>query len=276
MVADGRARHAAEQASRIRDQRSHPVAERVRQQVDRAQGDRLQVDPPAPVLAHLAQHLPASLGIVRIGIDMCKSGIRGDTVRIGAAQAEIHAPAQIRRGPVGPVGGGGGEAGVVECAVRARAALNRVPLVEMGMDVDQSRPDLPAADVDAGKRPVIARGARRFDAREHAVFDQQVRLHHAFRVGRRRQLCPRAEQARGHRARIAEPIAAHGRPGNVSKPDRHLWLEGGGAEGHALKQVEANGMPMMRRKPGRISALRCGGDTERAHDPEWQAGTVLQ
>ena len=66
---------------------------------------------------------------------------------VGATQSEIHAAAQIRRRPIRAVCRGG-KAGIVESAVDVRAALDRVALVEMCVNVDQRRPDLAAAEVD--------------------------------------------------------------------------------------------------------------------------------
>ena len=110
---------------------------------------------------------------------------RRDAVRVGATQAEIHATAQIRHRPVRAIRGRR-KAGIVKRAVDIRTALDGVAFVEMGVNVDQRRPYLTAADVDLCDA-VIAFSARPFDAGELAVFDQQVRVHHAFRVNGRRQ-----------------------------------------------------------------------------------------
>ena len=104
---------------------------------------------------------------------------------VSATQAEIHAPAQIRLRPVRPIRGRG-KACIEKRAVDVRAAFDRVALVEMGVNVDQRRPDLAAADIDA-RNLVITFFNRPFDADELAVFNQQVCLHNAFRINRRRQ-----------------------------------------------------------------------------------------
>jgi hypothetical protein len=100
-----------------------------------------------------------------------------------------------------------------------------VAFVEMGMNVDQGRPDLAAAGVGAGN-PVIAFFSRPFDARELAVFNQQVRLHYAFRIDRRRQRYAIGQQT-GRHARVRKPIAARCGPDDVSESDRHLRHRGG-------------------------------------------------
>ena len=57
-------------------------------------------------------------------------------------------------GPVRPIRGRG-KARIEKGAVDVRIALDGVALVEMGMNVDQRRPDLAATDVDT-RNPVIA------------------------------------------------------------------------------------------------------------------------
>ena len=143
---------------------------------------------------------------------------------VGATQAEIHAPAQIRLGPVRPIRGRG-KARIEKGAVDVRVALDGMAFVEMGVNVDQRRPNLAAADVDA-HIPVISFFSRPFDMGKLAVFDQQVRLHHAFRINRRRQSYAVGQQTGGH-ARIREPVAARGRPDDVSEFDRHRRHRGG-------------------------------------------------
>ena len=197
MIADRRPRHAAKQAARFCDDRSHPVAELVLQQIDRAQGDSLQVHPALPLLANLPQHAPAALGGFMIGVNMRAN--RRDAVRVSATQAKIHAAAQIRFCPILSIRGRG-KARIEKRAVDIWTALDRVTLVEMGVNVDQGRPNLAAADVDT-RDPVIAFFSCPFDAGELAVFNQQVRLHHAFRINRRRQSYAVCQQAGGH-ARI--------------------------------------------------------------------------
>ena len=223
VIADRGARHAAEQAARFCDDRSHPVAELIRQQIDRAQGDRLKVHPALPFLAHLPQHAPAALGGFMIGVDMRAD--RRDAVRVGATQAEIHAPAQIRLGPIRPIRGRG-KARIEKRAVDVRTALDGVAFVEMGVNVDQGRPNLAAADVDARQSPSSRFSAGRSMRASLPSSINRVRLHHAFRINRRRQSYAVGQQTGGH-ARIRKPIAARGRPDDVSESDRHRRHRGG-------------------------------------------------
>src|ERR1700684_2228603 len=95
-----------------------------------------------------------------------------------AAQAEIHAPAQIRHGPVHAISDGP-EPGVVERAVGVRAALDRMSLIEMGVNVDQHWPHLPAAEVDAWGA-IVTLSVRCLNACERAALDQESRLDDTF------------------------------------------------------------------------------------------------
>jgi len=99
---------------------------------------------------------------------------------VGATQAEIHAPAQIRFCPVRPIRSRG-EACIEKRAVDVRIALDRVALVEMGMNVDQSRPDLTAADIDA-RNAVIALPAGRSMRASLPSSTSKSAFTHAFRI----------------------------------------------------------------------------------------------
>ncbi len=105
-------------------------------------------------------------------------------MRVGAAQAEIHAAAQIRQRPVHAVGNRA-KSRVVERAVDVRTAFDGVALVEMGMNVDQCRPDLAAAEVDA-RNFAVAFAGRRCNTGDLAVLDQQIEPCDAFCIERRR------------------------------------------------------------------------------------------
>ncbi|HEX3939472.1 MAG TPA: hypothetical protein VHX43_18370, partial [Xanthobacteraceae bacterium] len=112
------------------------------------------------------------------------------------------------------------KAGLVKSAVDIGAALDGVALIEVRVKIDEGRPDLPAPDIDACCC-LVAIGARAFDAGEVAVFDQQIDAGHALAVtgAHARKLIVQQTQ---RYARIHEPIAARGGPGNISKTDRHL------------------------------------------------------
>ena len=68
-------------------------------------------------------------------------------MRGGAAQAEVHPRDQILVRPAQPVGLGRGER-VLEGAADIGRAHHRMAAVEMGVDVDQHRPKLSAAQID--------------------------------------------------------------------------------------------------------------------------------
>ena len=86
---------------------------------------------------------------------------------------------------------------------KSELRLVGMAFVEMGMDVDQGRPNLATADIDA-LHAVVGAGAPGRDTRKFAVGDQEVRIRHTFAVDalRRRDV---VEQADGH-PRIGEPI----------------------------------------------------------------------
>src|SRR5262249_30080576 len=96
-------------------------------------------------------------------------------------------------------------------------------LVEMGMDIDQSRPDLPAAEIGAldavGKTAMMA-AVRRDNPGELAILDQKIGGYDALGIGRTGQNFIVGQQA-DRDARIGEPVPAARRPDDVSEFDRH-------------------------------------------------------
>ena len=77
-------------------------ASSVERAVDRKQRDRLQRDAAFPLLAHLGEHAPRDLGLLRIAVDMRAQ--RAGAVREGAAQREVHAPGARPRATSWPNG----------------------------------------------------------------------------------------------------------------------------------------------------------------------------
>ncbi len=217
MIADRRARHAAEQAVRLGDDARHSIAELVGQQIDRAQRHGLQIDPAAPFFAHVAQHLPASLGSLLIGVDM--GADRRHAVRIGAAQAELHAAAQIRRGPVRPVGGGC-KTRIEKGAVAGLDCARRCGPCRDGCEC-RSRSARPDGRRDRHARHRRSRASvRRFDARKLAAIDQKISLDHAFGIdagGERRGVRQQANRHPG----VSKPETLRLRPSDLGKFDRH-------------------------------------------------------
>jgi len=100
-----------------------------------------------------------------------------------------------------------------------------VAFIEMSVDVDQGRPNLPSAKIDVFSS-VIALSARRFHTRKLAVFNQQIRVDDSFSVSRSRQVSNASKRACRH-ARIGQPKPTGTGPRNISESDRH-WKCGGG------------------------------------------------
>ena len=105
--------------------------------VDGEQGRRLEVDPAPPALSRFGQDRPTDSRLWADAVDMGANGRR--PVRVGAAQAELHARGDVGGAPVG---------GTVldRRRERARKIADRVPLpppdmtfVEMGVHVDEER-----------------------------------------------------------------------------------------------------------------------------------------
>ena len=134
--------HRAEDAALARDQVRERVAEAVLQVLEVGERDRLERDPVPPRFAQLREHLPRGAlqrpRAVEMGAD------RDRAVGEGAAQAELEARPQVRSAPMGAAVALDGRDGGREAAVRIRGARPDVALVEMGVDVDQPGPDLPA------------------------------------------------------------------------------------------------------------------------------------
>src|ERR1700688_963963 len=99
--------------------------------VDGEERRRLDVDPAAPALSRFSQSRPTDFSLWADAVDMGANGRR--PVRVGAAQAELHARSDVGGAPVG---------GTVldRRRERARKIPDRIPLpppdmplVEMGM-----------------------------------------------------------------------------------------------------------------------------------------------
>ena len=75
-------------------------------EIDRKQRRGLQVDAAAPAFAHGGEHRPTDCGLRPDAVDMRAD--RARAVRIGAAQAELHAPRDVGGAPIGVAVGGDG------------------------------------------------------------------------------------------------------------------------------------------------------------------------
>ncbi len=130
---------------------------------------------------------------------------RRHAMRIGATQAEFHAPLDILRRPVGGAVVGGGAARAVEASVSLAGASHGMALVEMRMHVDESRPDMTAGKVDNVQLGVVRYAGRR-DRRDALMVDQEIDQQGAVRVGFGAP--HRLRQEAGGNARALQPVAA--------------------------------------------------------------------
>ena len=161
-----------------------------------------------PLLAHLGEHAPRDLGLLRVAVDMRAQ--RAGAVREGAAQREVHALGDILARPVGRTVGHHGIARAEMRAVRILRAMPDVALVDMGVHIDEARQHDAVVEIDA-RQPVLHRRADRGDAR---VVDHDAARREAVGVGHElRAIC---DEAHRH-ARIDEAIARDVR-GMVMKP----------------------------------------------------------
>ncbi|MDF9866002.1 hypothetical protein M2437_004984 [Methylorubrum pseudosasae] len=94
---------------------------------------------------------------------------RARAVREGAGEAEGHAAAQILRVPVAGAVHRRGVAGSGKVAGRIGRAGDGVALVEMGVGIDEARPDLPPGEIRGGQR--IRQGVRRPPGRQETGDD---------------------------------------------------------------------------------------------------------
>ncbi len=172
------------------------------QKIDRTQADKLQRDAVLPARGHLGGGSPGGLGVVGVGIEVRAD--RGDAVRVGGAQAEVHARDDVGVRAQRPVCGGG-EAGAVEGAVGIGRALDGMRLVEVRVQVDEARPQLPAAEIDGRLAPARGAAGGRGDDRcdlslGHVKFDGDQAI-----AVRQRGMCAAAEERHRH-ARIADHV----------------------------------------------------------------------
>ena len=99
---------------------------------------------------------------------------RDGAVGEGAAQPEVEAGAHVLGRPVGlAVGARRLERGV-KSAVGIGGARPDVPFVQVGVQVDQARPDLAAVLVDQGGVTRVRRAPRRADPGNPAALDVQI------------------------------------------------------------------------------------------------------
>ena len=104
---------------------------------------------------------------------------RRSAVRIGTSQREVEPPVNIVMAPTLLSIRMGGIQGGDELTVGIPGARPNMALVEVGMEVDQARPNLPAVEIDAAHQ-----GSGRGDAVNDAVRDRDVDDHKAFAIDR--------------------------------------------------------------------------------------------
>ena len=178
----------------------------VRRMIDCEKGRRLEVDPAPPTCSRFGQDGPTDSRLWADAVDMGANGRRA--VRIGAAQAELHARGHVGGGPIrGAVFDVRGQ--------RAGEIPDWVPLpspdmalVEMGVHVDEQRQDDAPGHCDF-RRFAEVNDARRDDLRDCALVNENV--DHRETVTVERPHGPR-QRAREH-ARLLQHIGSGGGEG---------------------------------------------------------------
>ena len=146
--------------------------------LDRDDRDGLEVDPPGPGVAHLGEERPRDPVLRGGGIEMGADQRRA--VGEGRAKREIHAAADVGGGPVGGTVGGDRTERAHEGAVGIGAARPDVALVEMGVHVDEGRPDHAGVEIEPRHAGDAAGGGDGLDA---ALGDDDVDPAEALGVG---------------------------------------------------------------------------------------------
>src|SRR5580658_2761453 len=110
---------------------------RVGSELDAEKRRCLKLDPAPPALSRLGEDRPADSSLRAYAVDMSANGRR--PVRIGRAQAELHACADVERAPVRRTILDHGVQRVLEFAGRVSLPPPDMSFVEMSMDVDEQR-----------------------------------------------------------------------------------------------------------------------------------------
>src|ERR1700722_19021875 len=140
--------------------------------VDAEQWRSLQIDATAPSLACFREHWPRDRRLRPDAVDMCPDRTR--SMRIGAAQGELHPRRHIWRAPVGgPVSGDGGKRGAKR-SVGIGDARPDMAVVEMGVGIDEKRQSNGAAERQAGRLQSGKTGAGRDNRADAPFVDQQI------------------------------------------------------------------------------------------------------
>ena len=150
--------HRADKAARFADQVDDRVAFAVPVLLDHQQVDALNVDPAAPLLAQFAEHAPCRRRLPGRGLQMGADGAR--SVRVGAAEAELHPGAKVVGRPVGVAVVRHGLRGGAERAVGVPARgsrCGRCPRwvwmsAKQGQTCPPSRSRSPGSTFPAGRR----------------------------------------------------------------------------------------------------------------------------
>ncbi len=161
---------AAHQAAALRHEVGQLRAEGRAVDVERHQRHGLQRDPPRIGVAHLAEHGPAVGRLALVGIEVGPD--RRDAVRLGAAQGEVHAAPEVRPAPVRLAVRPGRVDRAAEVTREVGRAVDGVSLVEVGVHVDERRPQVAAAEVDVARARRTLRGGP--DRRDAAARERDV------------------------------------------------------------------------------------------------------
>ena len=213
----GRARHRAEDAAGLRHQRGELVAAFVAEEIDRDQRHRLQRDR-GPAIPRACRGTRASFArpARAPNRDACGSP-RRRARRRSAGRSSMRAM-QVLVGPAQPVGLRGGQR-IGERAADIGRAHHRVAAVEMGVHVDQHRPDLAAAQIDGacvvGRARRPARCARPCRSRSA---DRAAPTPSSRSCGA--NACGLASRRQRH-ARIADPVGGGVGPDDVGEMRQH-------------------------------------------------------
>jgi hypothetical protein len=154
--------------------------------VERHQCYALQHNAIRPAIAQIGKRGPACFSLTFMTVEM--SADRSDAVRLGAAEAELHATQKVVTQPVrAPIGIRG-----VACAgMRAAGvgcATDNMPLVEMRMRIDEQRPDMPSVQIED---TICHTAARWHDSCDDVAIEYEIDQYGAIGVARRdgRQRC---------------------------------------------------------------------------------------
>ena len=197
VLAAAQARDATQNAAGPGDDVGEPFALGLGEGIHWHDAGGLDLDPSGPRIAHRHERRPGYLALGGVRIEV--RAHRDRPLGIGALQAELHALAHVLLGPSRRPIARGRTGGAQEAAVRVGRARPDVALVEMGVDVDEARPDQAAAQ----RRRLCRSAADRRQPGDPPVADLEIQSHQSLEVGRAGQVT--VDQA-ALRAGIGQPV----------------------------------------------------------------------